>query len=99
MCIRDRPTIVAHMLFNMDIDNETKTKISLEALNELEGYHWPGNVRELHNVIQRAKILCSNGVILPSDLIFDSIETGQSTNTADVLAAKFQNTATDEVAL
>ncbi len=95
----DIPTIVANMLFNMDIDNDTKTKISLEALNELEGYHWPGNVRELHNVIQRAKILCANGVILPSDLIFDSIETGQATNTAEVLAAKFQNTAKDEVAL
>ena len=95
----DIPTIVANMLFNMDIDNETKTKISLEALNDLEDYHWPGNVRELHNVIQRAKILCSNSLILPSDLIFDSKETGQATNTAEVLAAKFQNTATDEVAL
>jgi two-component system response regulator FlrC len=95
----DIPTIVANMLFNMDIDNETKTKISLDALNDLEGYHWPGNVRELHNVIQRAKILCVNGAILPSDLIFDSIETGQPTNTADVLAAKFQKTASDEVAL
>ena len=50
-------------------------------------------------MIQRAKILCLNGEILPSDLIFDSIETGQATNTAEVLAAKFQNTATDEVAL
>ena len=80
-------------------DNEIKTKISLDALNDLEEYQWPGNVRELHNVIQRAKILCLNGEILPSDLIFDSIETGQATNTAEVLAAKFQNTATDEVAL
>ena len=95
----DIPTIVANMLFNMDLDTETKTKISLEALNDLEEYHWPGNVRELHNVIQRAKILCSNNLILPSDLIFDSKETGQATNTAEVLAAKFQNTATDEVAL
>ena len=95
----DIPTIVANMLFNMEIDNEIKTKISLDALNDLEEYNWPGNVRELHNVIQRAKILCLNGEILPSDLIFDSIETGQATNTAEVLAAKFQNTATDEVAL
>ena len=95
----DIPTIVANMLFNMDIDNEIKTKISLDALNDLEEYHWPGNVRELHNVIQRAKILCVNGEILPSDLIFDSVETGQATNTAEVLAAKFQNKATDEVAL
>ena len=95
----DIPTIVAHMLHNMDIDNDLKTKISLGALKDLENYHWPGNVRELHNVIQRAKILCTNGEILSSDLIFDSVETGQSTNTAEVLAATFQKTASDEVAL
>ena len=95
----DIPTIVAHMLYNMDIDNDLKTKISSGALKDLENYHWPGNVRELHNVIQRAKILCTNGEILSSDLIFDSVETGQSTNTAEVLAAKFQKTASDEVAL
>ena len=95
----DIPTIVAHMLYNMDIDNDLKTRISSGALKDLENYHWPGNVRELHNVIQRAKILCTNGEILSSDLIFDSVETGQSTNTAEVLAAKFQKTASDEVAL
>ena len=95
----DIPTIVAHMLFNMDIDNELKTTISSSALKDLKDYHWPGNVRELHNVIQRAKILCSDSEILSSDLIFDSVETGQSTNTAEVLAAKFQNTTSDEVAL
>ena len=95
----DIPTIVAHMLYNMDIDNDVKIKISSGALKDLENYHWPGNVRELHNVIQRAKILCTNGEILSSDLIFDSVETGQSTNTAEVLAAKFQKTASDEVAL
>ena len=95
----DIPTIVAHMLYNMDIDNDLKTKISSGALKDLENYHWPGNVRELHNVIQRAKILCTNGEIRSSDLIFDSVETGQSTNTAEVLAAKFQKTTSDEVAL
>ena len=95
----DIPTIVAHMLYNMDIDNDVKTKISSGALKDLENYHWPGNVRELHNIIQRAKILCTNGEILSSDLIFDSVETGQSTNTAEVLAPKFQKTASDEVAL
>ena len=95
----DIQTIVAHMLYNMDIDNDLKTKISSGALKDLENYHWPGNVRELHNVIQRAKILCTSGEILSSDLIFDSVETGQSTNTAEVLAAKFQKTSSDEVAL
>jgi Nif-specific regulatory protein len=26
-------------------------------------YHWPGNVRELENCIERAVILCTDGVI------------------------------------
>jgi DNA-binding NtrC family response regulator len=31
-------------------------------------YDWPGNIRELENVIERAAILCRNGVIEPEDL-------------------------------
>jgi Nif-specific regulatory protein len=29
----------------------------------LMGYHWPGNVRELENCIERAVLLCEEGVI------------------------------------
>ncbi|HJR40542.1 MAG TPA: sigma-54 dependent transcriptional regulator [Gemmatimonadaceae bacterium] len=42
--------------------------LSEEALEALQGYHWPGNVRELRNVIERAVLLASNGVIRVSDL-------------------------------
>ncbi len=45
------------------------------ALKKLLAYHWPGNVRELENVIQRALILCREGRITPSDLLFDEEET------------------------
>jgi DNA-binding NtrC family response regulator len=31
-------------------------------------YHWPGNVRELRNVIERAVLLATDGVIDSSDL-------------------------------
>ncbi len=37
----------------------------------LQRHTWQGNVRELENVIQRALILCKNGVITANDLIFE----------------------------
>lgn len=47
--------------------------ISDEAMLQLERYSWPGNVRELENVLERAAILASDGVIelhhLPSDIV------------------------------
>ena len=95
----DIPTIVANMMYKLDSGNEVKIKFSENAFERLKKYHWPGNVRELHNVIQRATILCSNGEILASDLIFDSSEDDPGVNTADALAAKFQNSIPDEVVL
>ena len=87
------------MMYKLDSGNEVKIKFSENAFERLKKYHWPGNVRELHNVIQRATILCSNGEILASDLIFDSSEDDPGVNTADALAAKFQNSIPDEVVL
>jgi formate hydrogenlyase transcriptional activator len=39
------------------------TAITEEAMDALISYSWPGNVRELKNVIERAVILSSNGVV------------------------------------
>src|SRR5215471_21848281 len=39
--------------------------IPAEAMAELVHYDWPGNVRELQNVIERAMILSSNGILWP----------------------------------
>ena len=35
------------------------------------GHDWPGNVRELENVMQRALVLQSGGVIEVEDIIID----------------------------
>ena len=41
--------------------------IPLATLDALTSYAWPGNVRELQNLVERAAILCHNGV-LPNPL-------------------------------
>jgi DNA-binding NtrC family response regulator len=56
-------------------------RLSAAATATLLAHDWPGNVRELRNVITRAKLLCSDGVITPADLGFAS-----PLDTADILA-------------
>lgn len=45
-----------------------------EAKNRLLTHAWPGNVRELENVIQRAMILKTGGIIESKDLLFEMAE-------------------------
>src|SRR5262245_20237728 len=42
--------------------------IAAEAMERLVAHDWPSNVRELENVIQRAIVMASGGVILPTHL-------------------------------
>ena len=49
----DIPSIVANMLYKMDLDYDEKTKICSEALVQLEKYNWPGNKRT-SDIIQGA---------------------------------------------
>ena len=43
-------------------------RLSDDAVESLQAYHWPGNVRELRNVIERAVLLCTGGMIRSHDL-------------------------------
>ena len=42
--------------------------VSPEFLAALRAYHWPGNLRELNNCMERAVVLCRNGLLAPSCL-------------------------------
>jgi two-component system response regulator FlrC len=88
--------IVAHMLSKELIENAEIYKITEDALSSLMQHSWPGNVRELDNVIQRAKILCTQKIITVTDLIFDSDGNKAQPNTAEVLAAMFKANAASE---
>lgn len=63
---QDIPQLVAAFLSNR-MKTKVKTTISPKAMEVLMDYDWPGNIRELENVIERAAILCRNGVIEPQD--------------------------------
>jgi two-component system, NtrC family, nitrogen regulation response regulator GlnG len=64
---RDIPLLVEHFLVK-HAPSLGERGVAPEALDRLTGHDWPGNVRELENVIQRAMVLATSGVILPEHL-------------------------------
>jgi len=66
--LRDRkedvPLLVQQFIDRFNhLQNKDINGISAEALSLLMAHPWPGNIRELENVIERAFILCHEGVI------------------------------------
>jgi formate hydrogenlyase transcriptional activator len=60
----DIPLLVRHFteVFSRRINNPVTT-IPSETMSALVNYDWPGNIRELQNVIERAVILSTRGVL------------------------------------
>ena len=66
--LRERKTdillLADYFLEKYSQENRKKIKrFSTPAIDMLMSYHWPGNVRELENCIERAVLLCEEGVI------------------------------------
>ena len=67
--LEDVPLLAEHFLKMYRDANSTEIDgIESDALDALTDYRWPGNVRELENVIERAVVLDTDGVIGTDDL-------------------------------
>lgn len=53
-------------------DGADEPELSEVAIEALRRHPWPGNVRELENAVQRAVIVCLDGIIQPHHLGLDS---------------------------
>lgn len=66
----DIPLLVDHFLDQYRQLSGNSVRISRPALAELMRYNFPGNIRQLKNIVDRAAILCSDGVIEPQHIDF-----------------------------
>jgi two-component system NtrC family response regulator len=67
--IDDIPLLVRHFIEKYrDDGGKQKIELSAEAWKAFYTYSWPGNIRELENVIERAVVLNSGGMITIEDL-------------------------------
>lgn len=62
--LEDIPALVEHFVRQVSAREGIRvSEIPPEVLRHLAMYAWPGNVRELQNVIERAVVGCSDGVL------------------------------------
>ena len=71
--LRERPADILPLAKRMIANKAVASGGRIVALDttaeiRLKQHKWPGNIRELDNVIQRALILCANGVITGDDI-------------------------------
>ena len=83
--LRERKTdillLADHFLEKYAKENAKEIKrFSTPAIDMLMAYHWPGNVRELENCIERAVLLCDEGVIHSYHLP-PTLQTGEESGT------------------
>jgi DNA-binding NtrC family response regulator len=65
----DIPILIDHFLNKSAHESgQPAPRFSPEAEQRMLGYSWPGNVRELANVVERAVVMSSHGMITPDAL-------------------------------
>ena len=68
--IEDLSQLADELLRVLQRDLSLKQPARLEeaALTVLQRYHWPGNIREMRNVLERALIMSTDGVVRQENL-------------------------------
>ncbi len=71
--LEDVPLLCEHILehFAESLEHPA-SKLSIDAMRQLQQYHFPGNVRELENILQRAVTLIDSSQIEADDLTLKS---------------------------
>ncbi|MBM4088347.1 MAG: AAA family ATPase [Planctomycetes bacterium] len=65
----DLPSLARHLVEKTAARlGMSKLRLDATTLDALTAYAWPGNVRELENSLERAAVLCKDGVIRAEDL-------------------------------
>jgi transcriptional regulator with PAS, ATPase and Fis domain len=78
----DIESLAAHFLSEFaQAPGGRRVDLTPDALEALLRYDWPGNVRELRNVLERATIVCEDGVIRGSDLSLWPVPTAMADTT------------------
>ncbi|OQY55032.1 MAG: sigma-54-dependent Fis family transcriptional regulator [Desulfobacteraceae bacterium 4572_88] len=88
--LRERKTDILllsdHFLEKYTKENDKDIRrFSTPSIDMLMAYHWPGNVRELENCIERAVLLCEEGVINSYHLP-PTLQTGKESGTLPALS-------------
>jgi two-component system response regulator AtoC len=71
----DIPLLVEHFVLKHR-GNKINASLSPQSLQRLQEYAWPGNVRELENMVERALILSSDGLLDEQHFMFDQTSAG-----------------------
>ena len=68
--LAERPDDIAPLAKRLlaEVAEQSNLRLADDAQAALLAYDWPGNVRELQNRLQRASLVCSDGVIRARDL-------------------------------
>lgn len=69
------------------INNKGQCRMADDTVKALQDYDWPGNVRELEHTIERAVVLCRDGVITERNLFLHGITINQFMASSDELAS------------
>lgn len=97
--LRERVSEIEGLCTNFIVDAARRNRrtevptVSREALSLLKHYAWPGNIRELRNIVERAVLLCIDGVITAEHLPVERLQRHRVTATPAPAPAPAPRTA------
>jgi transcriptional regulator with PAS, ATPase and Fis domain len=93
--LRERPediVMLAQLFLRQTARSTGRTRAELTpaARETLLRHEWPGNVRELHNALERATIVCADGLIRAEDLSIAALRKPAMVYSADLAGIERQ---------